>query len=170
LVRGNYNKSAYDRTAWFAFSGSEFEQIDLAESPNENGESAHSDIDIKRDIKQIHTSAPPSFPTPEVQQPPIGKPKGEPMLTGFDDFWAAWPRSDRKGGKADCLALWKKGKLQIDLNQILSHVEHMKSTTDWKKNDGEFIPAPKVYLHQRRWDGAEMGVEAEGQNWWDRGV
>jgi len=27
----------------------------------------------------------------------------------FEQFWAAWPKSVRKGGKSVCLARWKKG-------------------------------------------------------------
>ena len=32
----------------------------------------------------------------------------------------------------------------------------MKTTDQWKKNDGAFIPAPLVYINQMRWDGAEV--------------
>jgi hypothetical protein len=27
----------------------------------------------------------------------------------FEQFWAAWPKSIRKGGKSVCLTRWKKG-------------------------------------------------------------
>ena len=32
----------------------------------------------------------------------------------------------------------------------------MKTTEQWKKGDGAFIPAPLVYINQMRWDGAEV--------------
>jgi hypothetical protein len=32
----------------------------------------------------------------------------------------------------------------------------MKTTEQWKKGDGSFIPAPLVYINQMRWDGAEV--------------
>ena len=32
----------------------------------------------------------------------------------------------------------------------------MKTTTQWLRDNGAFIPAPKVYLNQQRWDGAEV--------------
>jgi hypothetical protein len=32
----------------------------------------------------------------------------------------------------------------------------MKTTEQWKKDNGAFIPAPLVYLNQQRWDGAEV--------------
>jgi hypothetical protein len=32
----------------------------------------------------------------------------------------------------------------------------MKTTEQWLKSNGAFIPAPLVYLNQQRWDGAEV--------------
>ena len=32
----------------------------------------------------------------------------------------------------------------------------MKTTEQWLKLNGAFIPAPLVYLNQQRWDGAEV--------------
>jgi len=77
-------------------------------------------------------------------------------MEGFDKFWAAWPRSTRKGAKASCLAKWKKGYYETCADQIIKHVEWMKTTDDWRKQNGAFIPAPLVYLNQQRWDGAEV--------------
>lgn len=74
----------------------------------------------------------------------------------FDDFWAAWPKSVRKGGKSTCLAKWNKLKLDTQADQIIKHVTWMKTTDAWKNANGDFIPAPLVYINQMRWDGAEV--------------
>ena len=74
----------------------------------------------------------------------------------FEDFWAAWPKSVRKGGKSTCLAKWNKLKLDTQADQIIKHVTWMKTTDAWKKSNGDFIPAPLVYINQMRWDGAEV--------------
>jgi hypothetical protein len=74
----------------------------------------------------------------------------------FEQFWAAWPKSVRKGGKSVCLARWKKGLYDGCADQIVKHVEWMKTTDQWRKDNGAFIPAPIVYLNQQRWDGAEI--------------
>jgi len=74
----------------------------------------------------------------------------------FDLFWAAWPKSVRKGGKSTCLAKWNKLKLDAQADQIIKHVEWMKTTDAWTKQNGDFIPAPLVYINQMRWDGAEI--------------
>jgi len=77
-------------------------------------------------------------------------------MQGFDNFWAAWPKSTRKGAKAACLKVWIKNYNETQTDQIIKHVEWMKTTDDWRKNQGAFIPAPLVYLNQQRWDGAEV--------------
>lgn len=74
----------------------------------------------------------------------------------FEDFWAAWPKSVRKGGKSTCLAKWNKLKLDAQADQIIKHVTWMKTTDAWTKANGDFIPAPLVYINQMRWDGAEV--------------
>ena len=76
--------------------------------------------------------------------------------SGFDQFWASWPKSPRKGAKAACLARWKKGLYEHCADQILKHVEWQKTTDQWLKDNGAFVPAPLVYLNQMRWDGAEI--------------
>jgi hypothetical protein len=76
--------------------------------------------------------------------------------SGFDRFWAAWPKSPRKGAKAACLARWTKGLYEHCADQIIKHVEWQKTTDQWRKDNGAFIPAPLVYLNQQRWDGAEI--------------
>jgi hypothetical protein len=41
------------------------------------------------------------------------------------------------------------------VNIILKHLDWMKTTQQWLRDNGAYIPAPKVYLNQQRWDGAE---------------
>lgn len=77
-------------------------------------------------------------------------------MTPFDRFWAAWPRSIRKESKSLCLKKWQKLGLDIHADEIIRHVEYMKTTDAWLKSNGQFIPAPLVYINQMRWDGAEI--------------
>lgn len=73
---------------------------------------------------------------------------------GFAEFWKAWPITDRKQAKGKCLDAWKKASAERDAAVIVAHVEALKTSASWTKNGGEFIPAPLVYLNQRRWEGA----------------
>lgn len=79
---------------------------------------------------------------------------------GFTDFWKAWPITDRKQAKGKCLDAWKKASAERDAAVILAHVESLKLSAGWTKQGGEFIPAPLVYLNQRRWEGAETSEQA----------
>lgn len=74
---------------------------------------------------------------------------------GFVSFWETWPASDRKEAKGKCADVWVKAKLEDIKDAILSHVESKKSSIGWTKDAGQFIPAPLVYLNQRKWEGAE---------------
>lgn len=82
-------------------------------------------------------------------------------MDAFERFWAAWPSSPRKGAKSQCRAKWEKMKLDIQINEILAHVNFMKKSEQWIKPGGSFIPAPLVYINQMRWDGAEIPEEVE---------
>jgi hypothetical protein len=76
----------------------------------------------------------------------------------FPEFWESWPRSTRKGGKAECEKVWAMKGLDSQADAILAHVRTMRGSVDWTKDGGQFIPAPVVYLRAARWDGAELGA------------
>jgi hypothetical protein len=82
---------------------------------------------------------------------------------GFEQWWNAWPKNttggyQRKGGKSLCLAKWVKGCYWTQADQIVKHTEWMKTTADWIKDRGMFVPMPITYLNQQRWDGAEIEI------------
>lgn len=76
-------------------------------------------------------------------------------LPGFARFWAAWPSGERKQARGKCLESWKKAKAEKDADLVIAHVESLKASVTWTKNNGEFVPAPLVYLNNRRWEGVE---------------
>jgi hypothetical protein len=81
-----------------------------------------------------------------------------PSLTdeGFEEFWTAYPKCIRKGEKAACKKKWIESYYFSQKHIILKHVQWMATTSAWLKDNGAFIPAPKVYLNQQRWDGADI--------------
>ena len=92
-----------------------------------------------------------------------------PSLTdeGFEEFWVAYPKSIRKGEKSACKKKWVESYYFSQKHIILKHVQWMATTAQWIRDNGAFIPAPKVYLNQQRWDGAEIpesfGIKVEVQ-------
>lgn len=86
----------------------------------------------------------------------LGEPMPKLFESGFDRFWDAWPKSPRKGAKSECKKKWDKFLCEHCADQIIKHVEWMKTTDQWRQANGAYIPAPLVYLNQQRWDGAEV--------------
>jgi hypothetical protein len=74
----------------------------------------------------------------------------------FAEFWSTWPPGSRKQSKSECLKLWRKDGLSSESAAIVAHVRAMSRSADWTKDEGRFVPAPAVYLRQRRWDGSDI--------------
>jgi hypothetical protein len=69
---------------------------------------------------------------------------------GFDLFWKAYPR---KIAKPDALQAWRRLLPDADLTQkILAAVERARSTEQWLRDDGRFIPHPATWLNKRRFE------------------
>ena len=66
----------------------------------------------------------------------------------FENFWAAYPKKIAKG---EAWESWKKAR-RPPTERLLQVVELAKQTSDWKKNNGQFIPKPATWLNQKRWD------------------
>ena len=67
----------------------------------------------------------------------------------FTQFWDAYPR---KVGKQAAWKEWQKLKHKPAIEKILGAIHRAKETEQWKKENGQFIPHPKTWLHQGRWD------------------
>jgi uncharacterized protein YdaU (DUF1376 family) len=67
----------------------------------------------------------------------------------FVAFYSAYPK---KSGRRDAYAAWHKlhpsAELQETINQ---HVDAMKGTWDWRKEDGQYVPSPAAYINKARW-------------------
>ena len=77
---------------------------------------------------------------------------GEPVAlrpTAFDEIWEAYPR---KVGKQEARkAFTKLNGTGPETSVILAAILHQKSTTDWTKDGGQFIPHLSSWLNQARW-------------------
>jgi hypothetical protein len=78
-------------------------------------------------------------------------------LPGFEKFWETWPRSTRKQAKGKCLEIWKKARAECLADEVLAHVKALAASDEWRRDGGRYIPAPLVYLNQRRWEGVDGG-------------
>lgn len=77
----------------------------------------------------------------------------------FPEFWAAWPRSERKVDRKKCLAKWRRSRLDARADAIIAHVIASRATQKWR--DG-YEPAPMTYLNGERWaDGGGVADSAQ---------
>ena len=68
----------------------------------------------------------------------------------FEEFWLAYPR---KVGKSAVYKVWKRLSPDAELfTRILAAIENAKSTEQWHRESGRFIPNPLTWLNQGRWD------------------
>jgi hypothetical protein len=68
----------------------------------------------------------------------------------FQFFWKEYPK---KAGKGDAWRAWKKLNPNDDIARsiIISVREHSK-TTQWRKENGQYIPNPATFINGRRFD------------------
>ena len=90
--------------------------------------------------------------------PPVVPPEGDeaepapkdPKVIGFDEFWQSYPH---KVGKKAALSAWKKLKPNAGLRvKIMESLETQKSSQQWRRENGRYIPNPATWLNQGRWD------------------
>lgn len=71
------------------------------------------------------------------------------MHADFDAFWKAYPR---KTGKKAALKAWNNAKDKPAIEAIIAKIEELKKSSQWKKDNGQFIPMPATWLNQGRWN------------------
>ena len=76
----------------------------------------------------------------------------------FERFWSAYPNCKRKQAKGNCYQIWKRKKLDKDVEEILENLDSM--STQYTKNDHEFCPMTSRHLNAMGWDGFEVGMLA----------
>ena len=86
------------------------------------------------------------------------------QIKRFNEFWTAYPK---KVGKEAALKAWKKIKPNAGLfGKMLKTITQAKTSEQWHREKGRFIPNPATWLNQGRWDdempSAEGGSTHDG--------
>ncbi|MGN1481101.1 DUF6291 domain-containing protein [Porcipelethomonas sp.] len=135
----------------------EYERIQTC--TNYTDKDTDTDTDIDTDIdkdKEIDIDNIPPI-SPKGDKPEI-KPETDSFSESFNDFWKAYPK---KVSKANALKAWNKLKPNGDLvREILSALERQKTSVQWQKDNGQFIPYPATWLNGRRWEDEQQAVSA----------
>lgn len=140
IITGNFNKSPYDRTKWYALTDKallicHYENFHLPSG--ENGSTAKGGP-----IPDNYTYTDTDFYTDTTPLTPQGD--------VFAKFWAAYPR---KVGKAACEKWFARHKVDdTTVNCMIASLEYLKATEQWRKEGGKYIPYPQTWLNGRRWE------------------
>lgn len=68
----------------------------------------------------------------------------------FDIFWKNYPKKlDKKNAKKSFDKINPNEQL---VSLMVEQIERFKKTSDWKKDDGKYIPYPSTWLNGRRWE------------------
>lgn len=78
-----------------------------------------------------------------IQNPNTREARG----AGFEEFWKAYPR---KEGKQKARQAFEK--VTVPLETLLQAVERQKTSAQWTKDGGQFIPHPATWLNGKRWE------------------
>lgn len=79
---------------------------------------------------------------------------------GFDDFWAKYPRKDRKQDAAKAFARAKVDDALLPM--LLAAVERQRLTPQWTQDGGRFVPHAATWLNGKRWeDGASDAASGD---------
>jgi hypothetical protein len=137
ILTGNFNKSAYDRTLWYAFS-------DLAESMLPKGQ-----MDVP---KKSNGCSRKGEPIPDDNTPNETEEKHISKIfeDRFSRFWSVYPK---KKSKNSAFKAWMKIKPSEEFTEkIIKAVQKQKLWPEWQKDGGQFIPYPATWLNSGGWD------------------
>lgn len=83
-------------------------------------------------------------------------------LYGFDSFWKEYPK---KVSKQEAVKAFNK--LEPDttlLDTILEALRTQKRSSDWTRDNGQYIPHPATWLNQRRWEDEGTQIEPQEED------
>jgi len=118
--------------------------------PEQNGKPVTATVTVTEEA--INTCASPSASTDEDTP---SKKRGASPLSAiqeerFNAFWQAYPKKRSKG---DAIKAWAKLKPDEELfERIMQGLERAKSSYDWEKDGGQYIPYPATWLNATGWE------------------
>ena len=82
----------------------------------------------------------------------------------FATFWQAYPRRKSRGQAEKAFA--KLNPSEQLLAAILAGIERAKTSEQWTRDDGKFIPYPATWLNAKGWEDEDLPTAALGSEPW----
>ena len=116
---------------------------------------------------QVNTDKPVNTETQKTPHTPSGGEWVQSVSELFDLFWGAYPR--KVGKDAARRAFEKRKPDRALLESMLQALTVARSSRDWTREGGRFIPHPATWLNQGRWQD-EIEPGQNGGRWQVNGV
>jgi hypothetical protein len=79
---------------------------------------------------------------------------GRDWSADFEAFWSIYPEG-RKTNKFRAQTEWSAVRLSLPpQNELETALCAFKASSEWKRDQGKYVPAPHVFLSERRWQDA----------------
>ena len=82
------------------------------------------------------------------------------QANAFAEFWASYPKKIARGAAEKSFR--KIGEPSKMLPVLLAAITAQKSTAQWQRDNGQFIPNPATWLNQRRWEDDLAALNTTG--------
>jgi len=104
----------------------------------------------ERNTDDIHRAPVPSPQSPDTNTPPTpSRGKVHEFPPGFDRLWSVYPRKVGKDAAAKAFAKRKPDSALVET--MVKAVEAQRTSRDWTKDGGQFIPHLSTWLNEGRW-------------------
>lgn len=105
---------------------------------------------VLSDATSIEVAMPQASASNAPSPSPSPKPMPKKKLAGFEDFYKAYPKKKSKG---QAEKTWNKLSPTNDLlKTMLIAIEAAKTSEDWLKDNGKYIPHPSSWLNSKGWE------------------
>lgn len=81
-----------------------------------------------------------------------GRRKGNAEIEYSENFLEFWKSYPKRSKKPEAFKAWVKNKCDEVADKIESALQWQRTSLDWTKDDGQFIPLPASYLNAHRWE------------------
>ena len=82
----------------------------------------------------------------------------------FDVFWQSYPK---KVGKGAAEKAWANARMNGHVPEVMASLAKQKTSEQWTKDNGQFIPNPATWINQRRWEDELQTCKPYEQQPWE---
>ena len=106
-----------------------------------------------------------NMPESETDSESLPEKQKSKLEISFDEFWESYPKKKSRG-KAE--KVWKSIKPNKELvAMMIEKLAQAKICSDWKKDNGQFIPYPASWLNAKMWEDDYGTIKMTVRNYSD---